>query len=246
MTAEDGDFLKKATVLKPETLIPDNVKEGVTVAGVEGALIIPEQTQLSVDLDFSDGGMTFTPESGKVFSKVSIPAPSNLLPENIAKDVNIAGIIGTLSATGASNICVKTYTVGYSYTAINSNVTLIPKEDLDEIGFGTATKKFAILIATTNVITSYGYYVPATILQTNYGVCSTSSSAYAYGVRQYGYKSSSSASYTSHGFNYIPGNYLSSKQTGYMIYNTNGLQYYGGSNYPLFANTYIIIAGVIS
>ena len=246
LTAEDGDFLKKATVLKPETLIPDNVKEGVTVAGVEGALKIPEQTQLSVDLDFSDGGMTFTPESGKVFSKVSIPTPANLLPENIAKDVNVAGIIGTLSAKGASNICVKTFTAGYSYTALNSNVTLIPKEDLDEIGFGTASKKFAILLATGTQVGTYGYYVPTIIVQTNYAVVSTSGSNYAYGMRQSAYKSSSSASYTSQSMHYVPGNYLSTRQTGYMVYNTNGLQYYGGSNYPLLANTYIIIAGVIS
>lgn len=41
VTVEDGYAVKSATVKKPETLIPENIAEGIDVAGIVGALSIP-------------------------------------------------------------------------------------------------------------------------------------------------------------------------------------------------------------
>lgn len=110
LTAEDGDFMKNVTVTKPETLTPDNVREGVTIAGVEGTVEVLDPLQTSVNLDFSDGDMEITPESGKAFTNVTIPVPAGLIPENIAEGVDIAGIIGALAAGGNVVMNAGTFT----------------------------------------------------------------------------------------------------------------------------------------
>ena len=70
----------------------------------------PEETK-EVLLDFSSGDMEVVPTTGKVFSKITIPQPENLLPENIAEGVNVAGIVGVLAAGGggSSDIGVEKY-----------------------------------------------------------------------------------------------------------------------------------------
>ena len=61
-----------------------------------------EVTEVSVTPDFSAGDMEIVPEDGKVFSKVGVLKPANLLPENIAEGVNIAGIVGALTSGGGA------------------------------------------------------------------------------------------------------------------------------------------------
>lgn len=92
----------------PETLVPENLVSGVKVGDVEGALEVPQAVETTIDPDFSAGDMEVVPEDGQVFSKVSIPTPSNLVPANIAKDVDIAGVVGTLESSGGSadNACL--------------------------------------------------------------------------------------------------------------------------------------------
>lgn len=53
------------------------------------------RVEKTIDLDFSAGNMEVTPENGTVFGKVVIRQPGTLIPDNIAVDVNIAGIVGT-------------------------------------------------------------------------------------------------------------------------------------------------------
>ena len=67
---------------------------------------VPEAVGVSVALDFSGGDMEVTPEKGTVFSKVAIPVPDGLVPENIAEGVTIAGIAGALVASSGSDIKV--------------------------------------------------------------------------------------------------------------------------------------------
>lgn len=80
----------------PETLVPENLVSGVVVGDVEGALKVPQAVETTINPDFSAGDMEIVPEDGQVFSKVGILKPANLLPENITKDVDIAGVVGTL------------------------------------------------------------------------------------------------------------------------------------------------------
>ena len=84
----------------PETLVPENLVSGVVVGDVEGALEVPQAVETTIDPDFKAGNMEVVPADGQVFSKVGVLKPANLTPENIAKDVDIAGIIGTLAAGG--------------------------------------------------------------------------------------------------------------------------------------------------
>lgn len=78
--------------------------EGVRVFDKDGNayVFVPpaESEEKTVELDFSGGAMEITPSAGKLLSKVGIPVPGNLLPENIAKDVDIAGVVGTHEGGG--------------------------------------------------------------------------------------------------------------------------------------------------
>ena len=70
---------------------------------------IPDPVEKEIQLDFSEGDMVVTPDAGTVYEKVSIPKPETLIPENIAKDVNICGVIGTCEAVGAEKRIEYTY-----------------------------------------------------------------------------------------------------------------------------------------
>lgn len=66
--------------------------------------LVAEPVEKTVELDFSGGDMTVTPEEGQVFSSILIPKPPNLIPENIPKDLDIAGVIGAMAASSGGNV----------------------------------------------------------------------------------------------------------------------------------------------
>lgn len=101
-----GKVISGVTIKKPETLTPANIAKGVEVAGVVGSLAA-ETEEATVELDFSNGDMAVTPTGEKAFSKVNIPVPGTLIPENIAEGVDIAGIVGTLVAGGGSEVKIE-------------------------------------------------------------------------------------------------------------------------------------------
>lgn len=103
ISVPDGSLVKEATIIKPEDLTPENIRFGVNLAGIEGKYTGAEAEEVAVDLDFSEGDMVIAPEEDKVFSTVKIPKPDTLTPENIAKGVDIAGIIGTMAAGGGGS-----------------------------------------------------------------------------------------------------------------------------------------------
>lgn len=90
-----GKVLTKTTVKKPGTLVPGNIAAGVDIAGVTGTLVKLVSEGKTIDLDFSNGDMVVTPDSGKAFSQVSIPKPANLTPENIREGTDICGVVGS-------------------------------------------------------------------------------------------------------------------------------------------------------
>lgn len=105
ITPSEGKLLAKATVKRPETLVPENILLGVEIGGVAGSAVPePETEDATVTLDFSGGDMTVEPTEGKFLSRVDIPKPDTLTPENIAKDVMIAGVVGTLESAGVTDI----------------------------------------------------------------------------------------------------------------------------------------------
>lgn len=89
--------LSSATIIKPDTMIPENIKTGVNIGGVVGTAPTPkvEQTK-TVDLDMAAGNQTINPDEGKVLSSAVVTKPTTLVAENIKKGINIGGVTGTL------------------------------------------------------------------------------------------------------------------------------------------------------
>lgn len=132
---------------------------------------VPEEVETSVALDFSGGDMEVIPEEGKVFSKVAIPTPANLVAENIAEGVDIAGIIGTLaaSASGGGNVNVTftkltttstTPTVEHNLGAVPDLVIFFNPSGASSghysIGYGISAALFAKLESNVDVCTNAG------------------------------------------------------------------------------------------
>lgn len=55
---------------------------------------------ITADADFSAGDMVLSHDDGKFLRMATVRKPENLVPENILKDVEIAGIIGTSAGGG--------------------------------------------------------------------------------------------------------------------------------------------------
>lgn len=110
VNAPDGSLVKSATIKKPGTLTPENVRNGVEVGGVSGTFI-GDTEAVEVALSMADGDQVISPSAaGKVLSGVTIEKPETLIPENIAEGVDIAGIIGTFAGGSNCKIAVGTYT----------------------------------------------------------------------------------------------------------------------------------------
>lgn len=178
----------------PETLVPGNLANGVVVGDIKGSMSVPQAVEITVSPDFSAGNMEVVPDNGKVFSKVGILKPANLFPENIAKDVDIAGVVGTLESGGGANTAVifvkgnsyvvRGRSVGTAQTTVSNSVTLTLPPDsivLGFIGHGLIVYK----VSSSDVFTGSGklYPVTPTITKTDTAVtirflCSTT--AYYY------------------------------------------------------------------
>lgn len=100
-TTPEGTLANAATIIKPDTLVPENIRNGITIAGVEGEFL-GDTEELALSLSMADGDMVITPtEEGKVISQVTITKPETLIPENIAEGVEIGGVVGTFVGGGA-------------------------------------------------------------------------------------------------------------------------------------------------
>lgn len=91
----DGYVVRNATIIKPSDLVPENVRRGKTVAGIDGDFI-GDTEEVTLDLAMADGDQVIVPSAdGKVISRVTVKKPETLVPENIAEDVEIGGVVGT-------------------------------------------------------------------------------------------------------------------------------------------------------
>lgn len=95
--------------LTADTVTKDTLKKGATAHDasgepITGTLTIPDQQARTVDLNMPSGNQTIIPDNGKVLSKVTVTKPTTMIPENIKKDVNIGGVVGTLENSGGVSV----------------------------------------------------------------------------------------------------------------------------------------------
>lgn len=96
--SEGYDGIGKVTVMSPDHLVAENIKAGVTIAGIEGTYdnTTPVEEKTVQATAFPT---VVEPQSGHALSKVTVTAPENLSAENIASGVTIAGVTGTFEGT---------------------------------------------------------------------------------------------------------------------------------------------------
>lgn len=101
----------------------NNIRDGIEILGIVGNYSgeSPTLESITEDPDFSNGNQVVTPSSGyDGISQVTFNRPSTLIPNNVKKDVNIAGIVGTYEGSSSPSLQSKTLTPDFS----NGNVTV--------------------------------------------------------------------------------------------------------------------------
>lgn len=106
-TGESVEFDLEAAVQEKSVEITQNGTTEVTPdAGYDGLSKVTvttnvpssggETEELTVDLSMADGDQVITPSAGKSISKATITKPVTLIPENIAINTDIGGVVGAL------------------------------------------------------------------------------------------------------------------------------------------------------
>ena len=108
INATSGKFMTSFTITKDTTNhIASNIRSGKTLYGVTGNLQpAKEEETKTITPDFSSGNQIILPTTNKVLSQVTLNKPTDLIPENIAKDKNVCGVIGTLEGSGGYIVCI--------------------------------------------------------------------------------------------------------------------------------------------
>ena len=100
IVTERSNLIGVANAVRNRTGKTNNLTIGEIINEI-GA-IVSDSEEKTVELDFSNGDVTVTPSDGKLLSEVNISKPETLIPENIAKDIEVAGIVGTHEGGGGS------------------------------------------------------------------------------------------------------------------------------------------------
>lgn len=88
--------LSKVTILGDSNLKPENIRSGVEIFGVSGALTDYDKPLAETTITPTKNSQTITPDSDHGgFSKVVVNGDSNLIASNIRKGVTIFGVTGT-------------------------------------------------------------------------------------------------------------------------------------------------------
>lgn len=137
---EDGYYADQVIINKPATLLAENIKKDVNIAGVVGTYEgTGEKPTQSKTVTFNPGtadSITIAPDSGYVLSGVEVGKPVTMVPENIKSGVDIGGVVGTYEGNSTCNITINVLTyanyvttsdVGIYYS-INDTEEFIPIE----------------------------------------------------------------------------------------------------------------------
>ena len=134
-----------------------------TTDGATKDFIARTPVETSVKLDFADGDMEVTPEAEELFSKVNIPVPATLIPENIAEGVDIAGIIGILQMGSSAKIATGTVIGNNGTVTVDHKLGVVP--DLVLVRSGGAPSTY-----TTNHLSHAICFSNALFTMSGYGL----------------------------------------------------------------------------
>lgn len=137
VTPDAGKVLSKVTIDKPSNLIADNVKSGITIAGVTGNVTPAkvEQTK-TVPLNMQNGDQVVAPDTNKVLTQVTIEKPSTLVASNIKKDINIGGVTGTFEGGISLNGIQEQFEVSNG-KSVSAGDFIEYVKDIGDNSFGT-------------------------------------------------------------------------------------------------------------
>lgn len=126
----EDKVISSVTIIKPQTLAPENIRSGVNIAGVEGDYFIGTE-EAEVELSLSNGDQIVLPSSDDLtISRVVIKKPATLAPENIAKDVVIAGVKGSYS--GGSDVISDPSLQYFAYNINSDQKTITLYKSLEQ------------------------------------------------------------------------------------------------------------------
>lgn len=134
----NGAFFKSATIIKPETLIPENIKKGIDIGGVEGTFEI-QGVSKTAEIDFAT-------EYTKAYNRTDV---SNFkVAENEGKYIRIMyepydGLFGESVEQYAYYRCDLS---GSSYTLTKVETGLIPLKNSQEIKADIGTSLTEVVI----------------------------------------------------------------------------------------------------
>lgn len=98
------DTQEKAVTITENGVLAVTPDEGKVLSKVDVTVNVPATPtqEKAVALSMADGDQVVTPDEGKVLTKVTVQKPSMLTPENIKKDVNIGGVVGSLESSASA------------------------------------------------------------------------------------------------------------------------------------------------
>ncbi len=101
--------------------------------------LINAASDTTVDLQMSNGNQVISPASGEYFSKVTVKKPTTLSPENIKKDVNIGGVVGTLAGGGGGG------NANYTEYVSENGIVTVPYDLFASVVGGTGSSYPSLL-----------------------------------------------------------------------------------------------------
>lgn len=132
--ASEGYVMRSAVIQKPANA-EKAIGKGKTLAGIEGEYVTPGTTK-EITPDFSGGDQAVQAEGDERWNAVTVKKPETLLPENIAKDVEIAGVTGTYA--GTSDLIIENDDISEDIIFYDLDGTIVARYTLEQAAALTA------------------------------------------------------------------------------------------------------------
>ncbi len=132
--ASEGYVMRSAVIQKPANA-EQAIGKGKTLAGIEGEYVTPGTTK-EITPDFSGGDQAVQAEGDERWDAVTVKKPETLLPENIAKDVEIAGVTGTYA--GTSDLIIENDDISEDIIFYDFDGTIVARYTLEQAAALTA------------------------------------------------------------------------------------------------------------